>query len=450
MAFNFGMSNNSTVAEQQRIEHGPFVIPFPRGKTREESPFGLQLSGNHRMDNERVQIRIAALQHGMTVLVENGGNILTPRHPGTKSRKILEISDDLDSIYARFYADKTFTTKDRPSGYVAAHWNDPAKIQERIPRKQESLMKALFTIAMYEASFQRARFGFETFRRPAKLRDDNTIVSDYLTELVSMEHDEAHGPLPGFVFDYESSGGHPSIDIGPAHDHKLFRALWPRLRAIAAEDKEITAMPLQDYGEKMVIRRVVDDVIETVQSGKRPDFRRLAREYHLYRNFVKRSSREDNVIISQTNTKNPRPHRRWAESGIRKRSLYEHSYRVWKRQRAFKLMRQPRDKLQEGLFSWDIEDLVEFFIEPRRSLYEDMARDESVIRTDFKRACREVCGEDDRWFQSMLKGDPSSGLRLKKYEYPSGIHCPPLGLVDTQELDVRLTDEQAFALIDSM
>lgn len=136
MSFSFGRSMNSTPAEKMRRNHGLFSIPHPKGRTAEERPFGLELTGNARLDYERIHIRIAAVQSGLNVLTERGGLIAYPKSermgppPTVIQRQIMKRARVYDAIWFRKYRDVPFKTRYQPVGFIPASYKDAATIRD--------------------------------------------------------------------------------------------------------------------------------------------------------------------------------------------------------------------------------------------------------------------------------------------------------------------------------
>lgn len=136
LAVLLGCSNNETNAEQLRIDHGPFFIPYPEYSTPMESPFGLVLTGNPVHDRERVQVRIAAVQAGLHVDIYHKGKVIFPLDKMTiRQERIMILCDYLDGIYERcLLGGFAPNPKVLPWGFNPADWANPRQIQERIVR----------------------------------------------------------------------------------------------------------------------------------------------------------------------------------------------------------------------------------------------------------------------------------------------------------------------------
>lgn len=159
MAFIYGKSNNATVAEKRRLSHGFFLIPFPEGSSREERPFGIRLCGHHQIDYERVQIRIAAVQHGFKVLVDNEGQLIPPAVFSEKVKEIQEISEELEYIYEQQVLRRKFTPEDVPVGYIPGLGHNPATLPKQSSRQRKAAKNAWSVIRSFNVRSSRQNGG---------------------------------------------------------------------------------------------------------------------------------------------------------------------------------------------------------------------------------------------------------------------------------------------------
>ncbi|EEP75812.1 predicted protein [Uncinocarpus reesii 1704] len=395
MAFNFGKSNNWTIAERSRRDHGPFVIPFPKSSTREQKPFGIKLSGAYRIDYERVQIRIAAAQHGLKVLVENGGQVVLRPGSDARAQSIKALSDDLDSIYNRFYSKRFPTPKRRPVGYIPVLWNHPQKIQQRIPRHRKIVMRAFADLAKVLSFKQRRKLGHLQHSRPATLMTERDRLVGYMEELGNLRDQPASSldvSIPGLAQD--GAGAYPLVaDLRP-HDQKVLCAMFSRLRQIAETSDEVIARQIMDYGKKTAVKEVIKQVLQKSRNKERFD--------------------RDNI-----------------------KALYS----------KLRASSQPKLNSQHTL---DLPPIFERgnspLPSPRRctpgSMYDIV--DQSILRAKLRRNIREMTKEPDRWYYRTMR----------RYMKSSRKNPLAFGKNDADftaaELKVELTDAEAFALIDDM
>ncbi|WEW57703.1 hypothetical protein PRK78_003170 [Emydomyces testavorans] len=271
MAYNFGKSENRTIAEKLRLDHGPFIIPYPSHSSRQEMPFGLTLAGSGRIDYERIQIRIAALQHGLKVLVNHNGKVVLAPNSSSLGQGIKSISDQLDWIYLRFYKYKRIVTpKDCPVGFYSSHWRNPREVQTRIPRHRREIMRAFADFARCASIVQRRRLGQAQASHPGRLVEDSQRVIKYMERLMMPEDfspDNCDQPLSGLVHDHTKD--YPVLDsVTGAHDKKVFRAMLHRLRDLAeGATNEPLNRPVKDYARKIIVKQVVDRAIQMEKEG---------------------------------------------------------------------------------------------------------------------------------------------------------------------------------------
>jgi hypothetical protein len=141
MAYNYGKSEGKSFGEKCRRDHGSFEITAPKGRTPIERPFGLRLSGDRRMDYERIQLRIAARQAGLIVDDEDEGKIKWK--PGAKLSQLQTIvirkAERGDQVWEQHgFGNRITSTGDTPVGFVPALWQNAAMIQARIPRDADA------------------------------------------------------------------------------------------------------------------------------------------------------------------------------------------------------------------------------------------------------------------------------------------------------------------------
>ncbi|KAL2006256.1 hypothetical protein VTN00DRAFT_9910 [Thermoascus crustaceus] len=136
MTWILGCSRNETEAEQLRIDHGPFDIPYPENSTPMESPFGLILTGNPAHDRERVQIRIAAAQTGLHIDIYHKGKVIFPLGKMTnRQHRIMILCNRLDRTFERcILGGFALNPKALPWGFDPSVWADARRIQEWIKR----------------------------------------------------------------------------------------------------------------------------------------------------------------------------------------------------------------------------------------------------------------------------------------------------------------------------
>lgn len=137
MAYNYGISQNRTAAEKLRRHHGVFRIPFPENSTRQERPFGLMPTGDRAFDYECIHARIAAVQCGLFVDVENAGVAKLSENPLTSEQnRILRMVEKLANRYENeYYGKRIFSMNDLPVGFIPEFWRTPAMVQRRIHRE---------------------------------------------------------------------------------------------------------------------------------------------------------------------------------------------------------------------------------------------------------------------------------------------------------------------------
>src|SRR5437773_5267513 len=132
MAYNFGRSDNKTAGERMRLDHGPFLIPCPSWSTPEQEPFGLIMTGFNNIDYDRVQVRIAAMQVGLDVQVEDGGKVIYPMPIVSQAQLAVKATVDMiDRVYDEFVNGRNIRGCHRPVGFLPHLWASPRVIQAR-------------------------------------------------------------------------------------------------------------------------------------------------------------------------------------------------------------------------------------------------------------------------------------------------------------------------------
>ena len=252
MAYNWGKSDNKTPAEKMRKNHGAFRIPYPRGKTVAEQPFGLILSGNMKLDYERIQIRIAAMQNGLKVFPEAGGRIEPPKPmmmgppPSKAQERIMEIAKYLDTLWYCNFRDSWFRVTHRPVGCVPSLYKDAATIQGWMYadiEKEKNIVKAQLT---------RLR---QSKEKNNKQQPSNDIKLDEFFQPWAMEELEKHGQLtirkrkPD-----DTTSSHDTRDIKRARNNETDKAPVVREKASSADalgdEKNGPGNAVHDIGHK--------------------------------------------------------------------------------------------------------------------------------------------------------------------------------------------------------
>ncbi|KAJ9300616.1 hypothetical protein DTO271G3_1780 [Paecilomyces variotii] len=137
LASRLGQGWGLSEAEKYRSDLGPFVIPFPKDTTVMERPFGIILTGHRALDFQRVHIRIAAVQAGLTIDVKNGGIIISSKSPLTALQfGIMRFANKLEAFGYRMRSEEGMKLCPlyTPWGFRKDDWSHALKIQELIDR----------------------------------------------------------------------------------------------------------------------------------------------------------------------------------------------------------------------------------------------------------------------------------------------------------------------------
>jgi hypothetical protein len=95
------------------------------------------MTGFNDIDYDRIQIRIAAVQVGLQVLVEKGGRVAHNgiSGPHWDQMNVMSMAETFDKEYEEFIKGGKFRCCHRPVGFIPHLWGSPRIIQARIPRR---------------------------------------------------------------------------------------------------------------------------------------------------------------------------------------------------------------------------------------------------------------------------------------------------------------------------